>query len=51
MIDDTFVKELDLRGQPSRLNVQWLGGNVIQAYATLVDLLESDAGMNKRHKL
>ncbi|XP_036327132.1 uncharacterized protein LOC118739729 [Rhagoletis pomonella] len=51
MLDDTLANELDLRGRPSRLNVQWFGGHAVQEQATIVDLFISGAGMDKRHKL
>lgn len=51
MLDDTLAKELDLRGRPNSLNVQWFGGHSVQEQTTIVCLFISGSGMNKRHKL
>ncbi|XP_067628473.1 uncharacterized protein [Eurosta solidaginis] len=51
MIDSSLVEELGLKGEARSLNVQWFGGHKAHQPASVVSMLVSGCGINKKHTL
>ncbi|XP_054085566.1 uncharacterized protein LOC128921580 [Zeugodacus cucurbitae] len=51
MVDSSLIEQLEIKGYPRRVSLQWLGGRAASDNATIVDIDISGSGLSQKHKL